>query len=638
MKFFYKTGGKTLAFILCILCAAIALAACAGASMMLSEDYYTRSERAIYDDAIRGNLITDGDRVIREAAASGFCPVQLSDSGNLKFMILDENGKNVAISRGAKDAQLGYDPDSYEYTLSYAVLKGEDGGFRAIEFMDIPEEAFATDPELAEHFKDYVNYTVCFRIRSPFTARDSYARDATLVHIAYAVRWWIFVIALAALILAVWLFVILMRVSGRGPDGALLPGPLDKIPFDLMLALCVIPLGMYCSFMEGQSDGWVEIVSGCVGMAALACIALGMCMSFAGRIKRGTLWKNTLIYRILHGIWTFVGKLPLIWRTALLVLGVCLFEFLAIALSNGETDNLMVCWLLEKLVLVPAVLYLALGLRKLQAGGAALATGDLSYQTDTKGLHWAMKTHGENLNSIAVGMNRAVEERLKSERMKTELITNVSHDLKTPLTSILNYSGLIAAEPCENEKITEYAQVLTRQSERLTRLIDDLVEASKASTGNLDVLLAPVEAQVLLGQASGEYTERLAAAGLELVTKMPEEPIRIMADGRRMWRIFDNLMNNICKYALPGTRVYLSLEKMAESAVITFKNTSRAPLDISEEELLERFVRGDSARSSDGNGLGLSIARSLAELQGGKLRLHIDGDLFKAILVFPVCA
>ena len=222
--------------------------------------------------------------------------------------------------------------------------------------------------------------------------------------------------------------------------------------------------------------------------------------------------------------------------------------------------------------------------------------------------------------------------------MKTELITNVSHDLKTPLTSILNYSGLIAAEPCENEKITEYARVLTRQSERLTRLIDDLVEASKASTGNLDVLLAPVEAQVLLGQASGEYTERLAAAGLELVTKMPEEPIRIMADGRRMWRIFDNLMNNVCKYALSGTRVYLSLEKMAESAVITFKNTSRAPLDISEEELLERFVRGDSARSSDGNGLGLSIARSLAELQGGKLRLHIDGDLFKAILVFPVCA
>ena len=629
MKFFYKTGGKTLAFILCILCAAIALAACAGACMMLSEDYYTRSERAIYDDVIYDQLLNDAEQVLWEAGNSGDSPAVLRDRGNLSFMILEEGGRHIAISRNAKDAGLGYDPDNYTYQIPCQVKRADDGSLSAL---------IGYNPEQTIEARDFVDCTVCFQIHSPFTAKDAYARDASLVHIAYAMRWWIFVIALATLVLAVWFFVILMRVSGRGPDGALRPGPLDKVPYDLLLALCVIPLGIYCSFMEGQSDGWAEIVGGCVGMAALACIALGMCMSFAGRIKRGALWKNTLIYRILHGVWKLVGKLPLIWRTVLLVLGVCLFEFLAIALSNGETDNLMVCWLLEKLVLVPAVLYLALGLRKLQAGGAALATGDLSYQTDTKGLIWALKTHGENLNSIAVGMNRAVEERLKSERMKTELITNVSHDLKTPLTSILNYSGLIAAEPCENEKITEYAQVLTRQSERLTRLIDDLVEASKASTGNLDVLLAPVEAQVLLGQASGEYTERLAAAGLELVTKMPEEPIRIMADGRRMWRIFDNLMNNICKYALPGTRVYLSLEKMAESAVITFKNTSRAPLDISEEELLERFVRGDSARSSDGNGLGLSIARSLAELQGGKLRLHIDGDLFKAILVFPVCA
>ncbi len=221
--------------------------------------------------------------------------------------------------------------------------------------------------------------------------------------------------------------------------------------------------------------------------------------------------------------------------------------------------------------------------------------------------------------------------------MKTELITNVSHDLKTPLTSILNYAGLIAAEPCENGKITEYAGVLTRQSERLTRLIDDLVEASKAATGNLEVHLAPVEAQVLLQQAAGEYAERFSSAGLELVTNMPEEPIRIMADGRRMWRVFDNLMNNVFKYAQSRTRVYLSLERMADSAVITFRNISAEPLNVSEEELMERFVRGDSARAGEGNGLGLSIAKSLAELQGGAFRLHIDGDLFKAILVFPVC-
>ena len=638
MTFFYKTGGKILAFIACILCAAIALAAGCGAGFLLSEDVYTRSERAVYDEQISGSLYNEGSDIIYDAAASGYCPVLLSDRGNLSFMILDENSRPVAISRGAKEAGSGYDPKNYYYQKTFYVKKTADGGIESVACGEHIGLAMANDPDAAEYFKNHVIYTVNFNIRSPFTANDAYSRTASWVHIAYAMRWWVYVIGLVFLILAILFFVILMRAAGRDPDGSLRAGPLDKVPFDLLLALCIIPVPLFVETMQSLQDGWAEVAGGSAWMAIFAALALGMCMSFAGRLKRGVLWKNTLIYRVLHGLRTLIGKLPLIWRTVLIVLGVCLFELIAIGLSNGEMDNLSICWFLEKLVLVPAVLYLALGLRRLQAGGEALAAGDLSYQTDTKGLHWALKTHGENLNSIAVGMNRAVEERLKSERMKTELITNVSHDLKTPLTSILNYSGLIAAEPCENEKITEYAGVLTRQSERLTRLIDDLVEASKASTGNLDVLLAPVEAQVLIGQAGGEYTERLAAAGLELVTKMPEESIRIMADGRRMWRIFDNLMNNICKYALPGTRVYLNLEKMADSAVITFKNTSREPLDISEEELLERFVRGDSARSTEGNGLGLSIARSLAELQGGKLRLHIDGDLFKAILVFPVCA
>ena len=260
----------------------------------------------------------------------------------------------------------------------------------------------------------------------------------------------------------------------------------------------------------------------------------------------------------------------------------------------------------------------------------------MSYQIDTKGMRGDFKKQGEDLNSIASGMSLAVEKQLKSERMKTELITNVSHDIKTPLTSIINYADLIGKESCENEKITEYAEVLVRQSVRLKRLIEDLVEASKASTGNLEVNLAACDAAVFLTQAGGEYEEKLQNANLTLVTSQPENEIRIMADGRRMWRVFDNLMNNICKYAQPGTRVYLSLERIGNSAVIIFRNTSREALNISEEELMERFVRGDASRTTEGNGLGLSIARSLAELQGGKLTIKIDGDLFKAILTFPV--
>ena len=230
----------------------------------------------------------------------------------------------------------------------------------------------------------------------------------------------------------------------------------------------------------------------------------------------------------------------------------------------------------------------------------------------------------------------AVEERLKSERMKTELITNVSHDLKTPLTSIINYASLIGEQKCENQTIMEYSKVLVRQSERLKRLIEDLVEASKASTGNLEVNLTDCEASVFVTQASGEYEEKLKNNDLTLVVDLPEKELHILSDGRRMWRIFDNLMNNICKYSQKGTRVYLSLQQIGEDAVFIFKNTSSAQLNMSEEELMERFTRGDSSRNTEGNGLGLSIAKSMAKIQNGELKLMIDGDLFKAILSFPL--
>ena len=246
-----------------------------------------------------------------------------------------------------------------------------------------------------------------------------------------------------------------------------------------------------------------------------------------------------------------------------------------------------------------------------------------------------LKKHGENLNQIAAGMSVAVENRMKSERMKTELITNVSHDIKTPLTSIINYASLISEEKSENEKITEYSSVLVRQSEKLKRLIEDLVEASKASTGNLDVALAPCDAGTFLTQAGGEYEDKMKQADLALVTKLPEKELRIMADGRRMWRVFDNLMNNVCKYALPGTRVYVGTELQNDHILISFKNISRESLNISADELMERFVRGDSSRHTEGSGLGLSIAKSLIELHKGTLVLTIDGDLFKADIVLP---
>jgi signal transduction histidine kinase len=391
-----------------------------------------------------------------------------------------------------------------------------------------------------------------------------------------------------------------------------------------------------------------------IGLMFAVAVLAGYSMSLALRIKLGHWWKNTVIYWALgllrrglrklghglsalgRGLATLFRNLPLIWKTAAVFGILCLVEFCWMVVCWWEMDNYAIFWFVEKLLLLPALLYAALTLRRLQKGGEALAAGDLSFQVDTRRMIWDFKKHGENLNSIAAGMTRAVDQRMKSERMKTELITNVSHDIKTPLTSIINYADLIGKEPVGSEKITKYAGVLLRQSERLKKLIEDLVEASKASTGNLEVVLAPCEVGVLLTQAAGEYEQRLSDAKLTLVTRQPEHPVTILADGRRLWRIFDNLMNNICKYAQAGTRVYLTLEEQAGQAVISFKNTSHSPLDVSAEDLMERFVRGDASRSTEGNGLGLSIAKSLTDLQNGTMELTVDGDLFKVVLRFPL--
>ena len=231
-------------------------------------------------------------------------------------------------------------------------------------------------------------------------------------------------------------------------------------------------------------------------------------------------------------------------------------------------------------------------------------------------------------------MSLAVDERMKSERFKTELITNVSHDIKTPLTSIINYVDLLEKTDIQDEKAKEYLEVLERQSARLKKLIEDLIEASKASTGNLPVNNEDLEANVFVTQILGEFEEKLANAGLELIINKPEKEIPVRADGRHLWRVVDNLMNNICKYAQPGSRVYINLEETEDKVLLTFRNMSKYPLNITSEELMERFVRGDSSRNTEGNGLGLSIAKSLMELMNGKLLLYVDGDLFKVVLEF----
>ena len=343
-----------------------------------------------------------------------------------------------------------------------------------------------------------------------------------------------------------------------------------------------------------------------------------------------------LASKFLAGCTRALHYLPLVWKVMVCYVGLCFLEFCF--LMMGSTDGECVfLWFLLKVVLGALVLYAALALRRLKKGAESIAAGDYTTQVDDKYLVMDFKETADTLNHIQGGMNVAVESRMKSERLKTELITNVSHDLKTPLTSIVSYVDLLKQEPAGSTAAEEYLEVLDRQSQRLKKLIEDLMEASKASTGNIPMTKEPLDFSMVLGQALGEYRERLDNAGLIPVLKLPEEPAMVEADGRLLWRIFDNLLGNIVKYAMPGTRVYLTVE--AGTAVsATFRNISKEALDITADELMERFVRGDSSRHTEGSGLGLSIAKSLAESMGGSFALQVDGDLFKATVTFPVCA
>lgn len=448
----------------------------------------------------------------------------------------------------------------------------------------------------------------------------------------------IFLTALFAL-LALFFFCFLMASAGHWArhEGIHLTW-LDKIPADVWLIV------LLCTFFIGWEAfyyGWGRVFF----CAALVPLVLLFLCAFAAQCKAGTVLRSALIARIARflwrivrslflGLWRIAKSLPLIWKTALAGLILVFIEF--VLFMQDYYGTLAAPFLALKLAELLAVLYVALNLRALQKGGEKLANGDFSSPIDTKYLIGDFKRYGQELNDVQSGLEQAVQEQMKADHLKTELITNVSHDIKTPLTSIVNYVDLLKKEDIPSPEAREYIAVLDRQSHRLKKLTEDLVEASKASSGVLNVDLQPTDVNVLFSQIEGEYQERLAACQLTLVTQPPAPGTVIRADSRLLSRVMDNLVSNICKYALPSTRVYVVSTLSREAVTISFKNVSRDELNISPDELMERFVRGDASRHTEGSGLGLSIARSLVQLQGGRFDLAIDADLFRADITFPL--
>ena len=345
-------------------------------------------------------------------------------------------------------------------------------------------------------------------------------------------------------------------------------------------------------------------------------------------LRKSLAWLGCQMRRLGRVSEKLFSRLPLMWQW--LLIGMVLAVWLLVAVAE-RMEGLMVLWCCCALAVV---LYGANCFGALLEGAKHMRGGDLETKVDDKYLIGSFREFAEELNGLADVAMVAAQKQLKSERMKTELITNVSHDIKTPLTSIINYVDLLE-KPHTPEQEQAYLEVLSRQSQRMKKLIEDLMEMSKAASGNISVEICRIDAVEAVNQALGEFTDKLTAAGLTPVFHQGDEQVFLLADGRLLWRAMSNVLSNAVKYALPGTRLYVDVNAVGDTAVISFKNISGAQLNISAEELMERFVRGDSSRNTEGSGLGLNIAKSLMELQKGQLQLLVDGDLFKVTLVFP---
>lgn len=507
----------------------------------------------------------------------------------------------------------------------------EEGGKVVAEFTVVTTESTALTLHIA--------------VAEKMQAEDACSRSVMLANKLVSLQKYLLPIAITALCIAIALFVFLLCAAGHkaGVEGIHLNW-VDRIPFDLYLAIFIALFCGSAALWEAFSyNSTVRLILAAALGLVWAFLWLSPVLSFAARAKAGNWWRNTVLFYVLRFLWRALCKisrgiryvclhLPLVWRTVLVCAGITVLELFFLASAYLALPF----WFVEKLLLIPLVLLAAINLRRLQKGGEAIAEGDMNYRVNTRHLLPAFRRHGENLNSIGTGMQKAVEVQMRSERMKAELITNVSHDIKTPLTSIVNYVDLLKTAGLDSPQAPEYLEVLDRQSARLKKLTEDLIEASKASTGNITVHAERTDVNVLVAQAAGEYEEKFKARALEPVLDFRVQEPCVWADGRLLWRVLDNLMSNICKYSLEHTRVYVQTQAQDGRLTVTFKNISKEPLNVSAEELMERFVRGDASRNTEGSGLGLSIARSLTELMGGSFALAIDGDLFKAQISFPL--
>ncbi|MFI3254216.1 MAG: histidine kinase dimerization/phospho-acceptor domain-containing protein [Eubacteriales bacterium] len=487
----------------------------------------------------------------------------------------------------------------------------------------------------------YLDYEIIVGLQTPLTVQDGFP---SLKNTYETLKEYADILPVAlgiCGILSLLNLCLLVKFAGKAKNKEeLILTAWDKIPTDLLIfcSLSVLALGINAGMstfhhifyhtMSSFDDFTLQLLN--IIAFFTAYVVVKFIETFAVRLKSKTLFQNTVVWKFFKLIIKSLQKLPIIWRTALISTIICAVNGILgmISMTSGFA------WLVFALYNLAVLVFfcgLSWQMKLLQTGAETLVSGQFHEKIDTQKMYFDCKKYGETLNTIGDGIGLAVEEKMRSERMKTELITNVSHDIKTPLTSIVTCVELLQKEHTDEEN-TEYLQLLQRQSMRMKKLVEDLVEASKATTGNLSVSLVETNLVEVVSQALGEYEDRFQEKNLVLISQFPDD-CKAQADGKHLWRVLDNLLSNVCKYAQSGTRVYVTVEKMAEKSGISIKNISAEPLNMSAEELMERFVRGDSSRSTEGSGLGLNIAQSLMQVQHGSLNLTIDGDLVKVELI-----
>ena len=611
----------------------------------------------------RQNYLMSIDNAINKNNVNvDFYAKSLKDNTVLTNMDTSLGEENIIQDLTSREVYLVGD-GHYIYDRSYYLgLYDSDGFYNGVNVnaYGIYESSNSTithqDYYTGEGFDDEGQYKIYVALKQPLEAGDAfYAYERNFENVQKLKGITYKMIAYATLIGTILVIYWVIAVGGDSKKEGISMKGFDRIPFEFQLiglAISTIVFVMVIQIIDSYADLYscmpyvgtrtapqslIVAVLIFVVISAYTGIGLAVVSSLIKHIKNKSLKEYIGVIRFSKQLKNYLLTERKLTTVIVIILGVNAVAIVIIILGTLALESFGVLFILTLAwsgVLAFGIFKVVFDYRRILEGTKAIASGDLNHKIHLEKALPVLVDLADTINTMGTGLEKAVEHSVKSERLKAELITNVSHDLKTPLTSIISYIDLLKAEEINNETAKEYIGVLDERSGRLKQLVEDLVEASKAVTGNIEAKLEPFMLDELVLQAVGEYTDRLEAQGLQLITSQIKS-VKVLGDSRHMWRVVENLLSNVSKYALPHTRAYIEVLNEGEYGIFIIKNISKDALNINPNELTERFVRGDASRTTEGSGLGLAIAQSLMHLQAGQMAISIDGDLFKVEVKIP---